>query len=60
MPEFMQQVIRERVPPFLDGDNIVGLRLDEFSVDGDGNIITHQKTACLRRGIRRKAVVLYD
>ena len=24
-----------------DGNDIVGLRLDEFSVDGDGNIITH-------------------
>jgi hypothetical protein len=30
-------------PAFSGGQNdIVGLRLDEFSVDGDGNIITHQ------------------
>ena len=57
MPEVMQHVIRERVPPFLEGNDIVGLRLDEFSVDGDGNIIAHQKTAGLKRGIPHKSVV---
>ncbi len=57
MPEFMQHVIRERVPPLLDGNDIVGLRFDEFSVDGDGNIITHQNTAGLKRSIPHKSVV---
>ena len=39
-------------------NNILGLRLDKFSVNGDGNIIPHQETASLQRRIPHKSVVL--
>lgn len=51
VPKCSQQAqpSREPVSPFLDRQYC--LRLYEFSVDGNGNIIAHKNSAGLKRGI---------
>ena len=45
------------IPGLFSITRILSLRLDKFRVDGDGNIITHQKTAGLKCGIPHESEV---
>ena len=45
------------IPGLFSTARILSLRLDKFRVDGDGTIITHQKTVGLKCGIPHKSEV---